>query len=93
MNPENVNPNNFAVRQVLYNNDDFSIAFGTWEDSNDYLAMRWNGSEKDAGYPKVFGHPMWFIVENELTIPFLRSLIGNGNTDQEKLITTINELL
>lgn len=93
MNPENVNPNNFAVKQVLYNNDDFSIACGTWEDGIDYLAMRWNGSEKDAGYPKLFGNPMWFIVENELTIPFLRSLIGNENTDQERLITTINEIL
>lgn len=93
MNPENVNPNNFEVKQILFNNDDFSIAFGTWEDSNDYLAMRWNGGVNDVGYPKVFGHPMWFIVDNELRIPLLQSLIGNENTNKEELIKTLNELL
>ena len=43
MNPENVNPNNFSVIHILFNNDDFSIAYGTWEDDNNYIAMRWNG--------------------------------------------------
>ena len=92
MNPENVNPNNFSVIHVLFNNDDFSIAYGTWEDNINYLAMRWNGNQGDAGYPKVFGHPMWFIVDNELCIPFLQSLVGNNNADNEKLLMVLEEL-
>lgn len=93
MNPENVNPNNFSVIHILFNNDDFSIAYGTWEDDNNYIAMRWNGEIDDAGYPKVFGHPMWFIIDNELCIPILQSLIGNANTDNSKLLKVLGELL
>ncbi len=93
MNPENVNPGNFAVDAILYNNEDFSIAYGTWRDGNKYLAMRWNGEENDPGYPKVFAHPMWFIIENELRLPFLRSLIGLPNSDFVRISSVINEIL
>lgn len=93
MNPQNVNPNNFTVIHILFNNEDFSIAYGTWQDDLNYLAMRWNGNEGDAGYPKVFGHPMWFLIDNELRIPILGSLIGNVNTDGPRLLQVLDELL
>jgi hypothetical protein len=28
--PENVNPSNFKVLKILFNNDSFSIAYGIW---------------------------------------------------------------
>ena len=93
MNPENVNPNNFKVEKVLFNNEDFSIAFGTWEDGIKYIAMRWNGNNSDAGYPKVFGHPMWFLIDNELRQPILQSLVGLANADKEKLLQVLDEIL
>ena len=93
MNPQNVNPNNFTVIHILFNNEDFSIAYGTWQDDLNYLAIRWNGNEADVGYPKVFGHPMWFLIDNELRIPLLRSLIGNINTDAPRLLQVLEELL
>ena len=43
MRPENVNPGNFTVDNILYNNGNFAVAYGTWEDGDKYIAMRWNG--------------------------------------------------
>ncbi|WP_157719110.1 hypothetical protein [Halopseudomonas salegens] len=67
--PEEVNPRNFKVESVVYNDGDFSIAWGEWEDGELHLAMRWNGDESP-GYPKTFGHPVWFLLPQDLTIPF-----------------------
>lgn len=92
MNPENVNPANFKVEQIIFNNEDFSIAYGVWDsDGNKYVAMRWNGDDEDAGYPKVFGHPMWFLIDRELKLPILQSLIGLENTNKDKLIKVLEE--
>jgi len=77
-NPEDVNPRNFTVKSIIYNDGDFSIAWGEWEDGEMHLAMRWNGdSNDDAGYPKTFGHPVWFLIPENLTIDITRSLVGN----------------
>ena len=47
MNPENVNPNNFKIENILFNNTNFSIAYGKWENRNKVIAMRWNGNKED----------------------------------------------
>ena len=94
MKPKNVNPQNFKVENILFNNGEFSIAYGIWEDGKKYLAMRWNGdNENDSGYPKAFGNPMWFILTDELTIPILKSLINIPNVCIDPLIQTIAEKL
>lgn len=94
MRPENVNPRNFETLDVLYNNGEFSIAYGLWEGRNRVLAMRWNGEDdNDAGYPKTFGHPMWFIIDGELNLTFVRSLIGARNSNNEAVLKVLNELL
>ena len=73
--PNEVNPHNFHVKQIVYNLNGFSVAWGIWEgDGSHRLAMRWNGDGEDKGYPKTFGHPVWFILPNELSVPFLQSL-------------------
>ena len=91
MNPKSVNPHNFKVISVLFENEDFSVAYGIWADGKKYLAMRWNGDDSDAGYPKTFGHPVWFLIDNELKLPIIKSLVGIPNTDKEGLIKTIHE--
>lgn len=94
MRPENVNPGNFQVIDVVYDNQEFSIAFGLWENRDRVLAMRWNGeNDNEAGYPKTFGHPMWFIISDELRIPILSSLIGLSSSDNDKLLKVISESL
>ncbi len=77
--PENVNPGNFKVKKILFNNDSFSVAYGVWENKTNVIAMRWNGNdEKDQGYPKTFGHPMWFIVHDDLKNMIIKGLIDEN---------------
>ena len=85
--PETVNPNNYKVDVVLFDNDEFSIALGTWEKNKNTLAMRWNGdNEKDKGYPKTFGHPMWFIIHNDLKQSIVKSLMEKDDKLIDKLL-------
>ena len=93
MKPENVNPKNFQLIEIVYNNNDFSIAYGKFEDGINCIAMRWNGDENDAGYPKTFGNPMWFIIDNRLKQLFLKSLIGEKFANNAKILEVLkNEI-
>ena len=70
MQPENVNPQNFKVEEIIYNRGNFSIAIGVWtEDNMSRYAMRWNEKDsnpEDKGYPSVFQYPMWFQLPYEI---------------------------
>ena len=76
--PQDVNPGNFKVIKILFDNKEFSVAYGLWENNQKVIAMRWNGDEdKNMGYPKTFGNPMWFIVHNDLKSMIIKELIDN----------------
>lgn len=68
MKPENVNPSNFKVEQVVYNKDGFSIAIGVWvDDGSRRFAMRWDGETDSAiGYPNSRSNPMWFQLSEDI---------------------------
>lgn len=88
--PTEVNPNNFKVKSVLFDNGAFSVVLGNWRDSDNVLAMRWNGDdEDDAGYPKTFGNPMWFIIHDELKQPIIQSLMQKDSQIIEKILKAI----
>jgi len=85
-NPIDVNPNNYKVKKILFDNGEFAIAIGRWFDTENTLAMRWNGDDNnDKGYPKTFGNPMWFIIHNDLKQSIIQSLMIND----EKLINKL----
>lgn len=86
--PEDVNPRNFKVNTVLYNDSEFSIVWGEWEDGTMHLAMRWNG-ETDTGYPKTFGHPVWFLLPSVLTIDIISGILGNKYSNKKSIIDVI----
>jgi hypothetical protein len=65
MNPEQVKPAKFRVHTIVYNDGDFSVAYGKWENSEVRLAMRWNGDENGLGYPNQGGNPLWFQLPSE----------------------------
>ena len=83
MRPELVNPGNFAVEKIIYDDGDFSVAIGVWQDDQTRrFAMRWNGNDNDGedkGYPKVFMHPMWFQLPTDIT-KLISAIIENGNS-------------
>lgn len=73
--PEEVNPHNFIVEKIIYDQDGFAIALGRSEANRQRLGMRWNGGEgDDKGYPKTFGNPVWFMLPDEMKIPVLHML-------------------
>jgi hypothetical protein len=85
--PTEFKPNNYKVNSVLFDNTEFSIVLGTWKGNKNILAMRWNGdNEDDKGYPKTFGHPMWFIIHNDLKQPIIQALMQNDKNIIDKLL-------
>jgi len=85
--PNEVNPSNYEVKNILFDNGEFSIVIGTWEKTEkNVLAMRWNGDNEDKGYPKTFGHPVWFIIHDELKQPIIASLMNNDSQLVSKLL-------
>lgn len=90
--PEDVNPQNFQVDKILYNDGDFSIAWGQWENNEMRLGMRWNGEAEDPGYPKLFNHPVWFVLPEALALPILKSLIGINSSVNNNVLDVLNRL-
>lgn len=91
--PEKVKPWNFSHSQIIYSDSNFSVAWGKWKGKTNAIGLRWDGTDEDKGYPKTFGHPVWFIVPENLKIPLLRSLIGLPKTRKDTLIKVLNEAL
>lgn len=91
MKPEEVNTSNFELREVLYNNGEFSIAYGKYDGGKEpVIAMRWNGKGAGVGYPKsALGEPRWMVVHDELKIPFLKSILGNVKAKSDKVLDII----
>lgn len=93
MKPENVNPSNFKVEHILFDNEEFSIAYGKWEGGNDSIAMRWNGTDDDPGYPKLFSNPVWFLIDQDLKLPILKSLLEVNNANNDKILKALEKEL
>jgi hypothetical protein len=74
-------PRNFSPDYIIYESEDFAIAYVMWRNGNQCLAMRWTGDDEDQGYPKVFKNPMWFIVEDALKSSILGGLATQPKVD------------
>ena len=87
MKPEDVNHKKFETKEILYNGNGFSVAYGIWEGGSHVIAMRWNGeSEKDKWYPNHAGNPVWFIIPNDLMVPILKSLLEKEESNKEQIL-------
>ncbi len=86
MKPENVIYPLKNVRNVnvLYTDetDNFSIASVLWND-NKRIAIRWNGSGDNLGYPQSRGKATWFILPQKVALAFALSI---GNAEMEQII-------
>ena len=92
MKPSEVNPRNFKVKYILFETYDFSIAYGNWNQQENCLAMRWNGNENESGYPKTFGHPVWFIIPNDMTFVLAKSLLEFKDANKQLVLNLLNEI-
>jgi hypothetical protein len=92
--PEEVGHAKFPVEQVLYDDGHFSVAYGWWEEEQEQrIGMRWNGQGEDAGYPKLFGNPVWFLLPECMTIPTLKSLLEQQDARRSEVAELLARLL
>jgi hypothetical protein len=82
MKPKDVNPDNFTVHHIVYNDGDFAIGYGKWDDEKMVLGMRWNGKDGKKGYP----NDRWFRVSTKLTDIFLQSLLSSPYSNKKNII-------
>lgn len=93
MRPEDVKPKHYTNIDIIYNNGDFAIAYATHKDNYKQLVMRWNGtSDKPLGYPSIGKNPLWMRIDNKLSIPFLKSLIGQDGAKNDKINNILKDL-
>ena len=86
MKPENViyPLKNINDVKVIYTDeaDNFSIASVLWNDKK-RIAIRWNGSGNNLGYPQSRGKATWFILPQKVALAFAISI---GNAEMEQVI-------
>jgi hypothetical protein len=85
----------FPVDHILYDDGDFSIAWGTYDSGRKCLGMRWNGDPSDpndAGYPKLFKHPVWFVLPKKLSVPLLKGLLATPSAKNKAVLEVLGKL-
>ncbi len=92
-NPINVNPSKFTVETVLYDYDDFSVSYGTWNpNGKKVIGMRWNDGDDGNGYPKAFGNPQWFVISDDISKNVLTGLLCNSRVTPIQYLSILNVL-
>lgn len=87
-----VHHSKFPVDHVIYDNGAFAIAWGAYDGNPRSLGMRWNGGPNDVGYPKLFQNPVWFVLPPELSVPFVKSLLGAQSAKNQALLQVLEDL-
>ncbi len=93
--PSQVNHSKFPVQHLLYDDGSFAIAWGSYDGGPEQLGMRWSGDpakKDDVGYPKLFQHPVWFMIPEALSISVCKGLIGAPDADQAAVLHVLEAL-
>ena len=97
MKPTDVNDSMFPIHKVLYDDNEFSVIWGTWDKGDKCLGMRWNGSPSSTypnGYPVgKGGRPVWLVIPVDLSVPFVTALLGKVSADSAAILEVLQELL
>lgn len=86
---------NYPIR-VLYDDGEYSVAWGKFENSR-ALGVRWNGG-KGIGYPAQGNYPTWYVEPDFIAIGLLNHLhsqalvTSNSEFNVENILFAINEL-
>lgn len=93
--PQSVTHSKFPVDRLLYDDGEFAVAWGSYEGGPRRLGMRWSGDPNnpdDTGYPKLFKHPVWFMLPEALNVAFARALVGTPSADQQAVLHVLEQL-
>jgi len=93
MKPTEVKHGKFKLIDVLYDDKEYTIAWGTWEGTQKVLAERWNGvDDSDPGWPRQGKYPIWMKVTDDLTTSRLKSLLGLRHAKDAAILKVLTEL-
>jgi hypothetical protein len=91
--PSKVNHSKFPKPRILYKSREFAVGWGTYDKRRQCLGMRWNGAPTEPGYPKLFKNPVWFVLPDSLSGPFLKALLDIDRAKTDRVLKTLQELL
>ena len=77
--------------KILFDNGTHSIICGYYKspkypEGSLQLGSRWNGDDDDAGYPKLFGNPVFYVIPDGMEMGILTHLPNMYNVDRDKLV-------
>jgi len=93
--PTQVYHSKFPVQHLLYDDSEFAIAWGSYDGGPEQIGMRWSGNPAnadDVGYPKLFQHPVWFMLPQVLSVSIAKGLVGASNADQTAVLQVLEAL-
>ena len=94
--PGEVNHARFPIEDgnIIYNDGEFSVAWGAWDSGTNGLGMRWNGSPGRNGFPTAGPNfrPVWLVIPLHLSVPFLASLLGKPSANTNAILRALQEL-
>lgn len=76
-----VRPAKWSDIAVLFDDGQYSVISGTYDQGDHVLGERWNGEGDDLGFPNVAGYPVWHVVPEWLRIPVLHALLDELASD------------
>ena len=80
---EDVRPEKWSDITVLFDDGDYSVISGMYQQRDPHLGERWNGQEGELGFPNVSGHAVWHIVPEFLEIPVLHGMLDELASDPD----------
>lgn len=87
-----VNLNEFKVESILYDDSDFLVAVGIWNNKSKEIGLKWNTSESNQRYSNELGNSKWFILPSSIRINFLKSIIINKYSKTKFLFIALADL-
>jgi|JI10StandDraft_1071094.scaffolds.fasta_scaffold1008350_2 hypothetical protein len=90
--PSKVTSDTFKVIEIIYNDTEFSVALGIWKNDTKHIAMRWNGTGEEIGFPQTFGRSTWLLIPQDLSVIFTKSLLELNNVDKRIIYQALSEL-
>ena len=87
-----VRPKNFPKPHILWEDADFTVAWGKFKNTPERLAMRWNGEPNKTGFPNQGKNPLWFMLPEELSVPLLKALLGTKPAKNKRILKVLKQL-
>lgn len=96
MKAELVNPQKWSDKKVLFDDGEFSVIYGKYENGNPVLGVRWNGEDDEVGHPRQGKYPTWLVFPESFSLSLVRDIIEKlgilPDSDADKAVYLKNSI-